>query len=51
MQNNGIECFDLLTIEKVQAIRLSTNLLYKLWKDIIATAIYLYNEIFCASNN
>lgn len=51
IQNDGVKRFSCLIIEKVWIIRLFTNLLYKLWEEIIAAAIYLYNQTFCASNN
>ena len=50
-QNGGTERFCWLIIEKAHAMRLSTNLLYTLWKEIIAAATYLYNWTPRASNN
>ena len=32
-------------------MRISTNLTYKLWREIIAAATYLYNQTPCASND
>lgn len=42
-QNGGAEQFDRLIIEKARAMRLSANLPHKLWREIIAVTIYLYN--------
>lgn len=50
-QNSGVEYFNQLIMETARAIRLFTNLPHKLWKKIIATATYLYNQIFRTSNN
>lgn len=50
-QNSGIERFDWLIMEKACAMRFSANLLHKLWKEIIATAIYFYNRTSRASND
>ena len=38
-------------MEKAHVIRLSINLLHKLWKKIVAATIYLYNRTSRASNN
>lgn len=43
--------FGHLIMKEDWAIKLSINLLYKLWKKIITAATYLYNQIFCALNN
>lgn len=42
-QNGGTERFGRLIMEKARAMRLSTNLPYKLWKEIVAAITYLYN--------
>ena len=44
MQNRGVERFGQLVMEKTRAMRLSVNLLYKLWRKIVAAATYLYNQ-------
>lgn len=51
VQNSGTDRFGYLIMEKVQAMRLSTNLLYKLGREIIAAATYLYNKTPHTSNN
>ena len=50
-QNGGTKHFGCLIMEKAQAMRLSTNLPHKLWREIIAAATHLYNLTPCASNN
>lgn len=51
MQNDKAEKFGQLIMKKACVIKLFTNLLYKLWKKIIATALYLYNQMTQVSNN
>lgn len=43
-QNGRAERFEKLIIEKARAMRLSANLPYKLWREIISSATYLYNR-------
>lgn len=43
-QNGGAERFGRLIMEKARAMRLSANLPHKLWREIVATATYLYNR-------
>ena len=50
-QNGGAERFGRLVVKKTRAMRLSANLPYKLWREIIGTAGYLYNQTPCHSNN
>ena len=50
-QNGSAERFGRLIMEKARAMRLSTNLPHKLWREIIAAATYLYNRTPRASNN
>ena len=38
-------------MEKVCVMKLSTNLSHKLWREIVAAIIYLYNRISQALNN
>lgn len=51
MQNGGAEHFGWLIMEKAQIMRLSTNLLHKLQKKMIAATMYLYNQTLYTSNN
>ena len=51
VQNRGAERFGRLIMEKARGMRLSVNLPQKLWKEIVATAIYLYNQTPQASTN
>ncbi len=48
-QNGYAKRFTRLIMEKARAICLSANLRYKLWKNIVFTAIYLYNRTPLAS--
>ena len=50
-QKGGAKRFGCLIMEKVRAIRLSTNLPHKLWREIIAAATYLYNQTLHTSND
>ena len=49
-QNGTAERFGRLIIEKARAMRLSANLPHKMWKKIVAAAIYLYNRTPRLSN-
>ena len=49
-QNGLAERFGRLIMEKACAMQLSANLLYKLWRKIVAAATYLYNRSPHASN-
>lgn len=49
-QNSGTKQFSRLIMEKARAMKLSTNLLHKLWREIISAATYLYNRTLRASN-
>ena len=44
-QNKAVERSGSIIMKKARAIQISTNLLYDMWKEIINTAIYLYNQI------
>ena len=50
-QNGGVERFGRLIMEKACAMKLSANLSHKLWRKIVATTIYLYNQTPWTSNN
>ena len=50
-QNGGAERFGRLIVEKARAMRLSSNLPHKLWREIIGTANYLYNQTPRYSND
>lgn len=50
-QNDGTERFGHLIMEKARAMRLSANLPYRLWHEIVTATIYLYNKIPQSSNN
>ena len=50
-QNGGAERFRRLIVEKARAMRLSANLPHKLWREIIGTAGYLYNQTPRISND
>ena len=43
-QNGVAERMGRLIVEKARAIRLSAHLPHALWREIIATAVYLYNR-------
>jgi hypothetical protein len=43
-QNRVAERMGCLIVEKARAIRLSAHLPHALWREIIATAVYLYNR-------
>ena len=51
MQNGEAERFGRLIMEKARAMKLYANLPYKLWREIVAIAIYLYNQTPRVSNN
>lgn len=50
-QNRGAERFGRSIMEKARAMRLSANLPYRLWREIVSTATYLYNRTPRASND
>ena len=50
-QNGGAERFGRLIMEKARAMRLSANLSHKLWREIMGTAGYLYNQTSKQSND
>ena len=50
-QNGRAERFGRLLIKKAQAMRLAANLPHRLWRDIIGTATYLYNQTPRNSND
>ena len=50
-QNGRAERFGRLIIEKACAMRLFVNQSYKLWREIVAAATYLYNQTPRVSNN
>ena len=43
-QNSIIECLGDIIMKKARAMRISANLPHDLWKEIINSAIYLYNQ-------
>src|SRR5436190_5442486 len=43
-QNGMAECMGCLIMEKARAMRLSGCLPHALWREIIATAMYLHNQ-------
>lgn len=51
IQSGGVERFGPLIIEKTCTMRLSKNLPYKLWREIVVATIYLYNWNSQASKN
>ncbi len=50
-QNGSAERFRQLIMKKARVMRLSANPLHKLWKEIVSTATYLYNQTPRASND
>lgn len=42
-QYDGVKRFERFIMEKPQAMRLSANSAHKLWREIVITAMYLYN--------
>ena len=51
MQNKTAKQFGQLIMEKTKAMRLSFYLPHKMWREIVAAAIYLYIQTSRALNN